>query len=546
MRGTMMDFPLTLPAILERSGKLFRRVEIVSRRPDRSVIRTTYGDFYGRARRLASALTKLGLRPGDRVASMMWNHTGHLEAFFGVPCAGGILHTLNLRLHPHEIATIVNHAADRFLLIDDVLLPTLEKFRANVSFERVIVVPYCGTTVSLPEGSLSYEELLADASDDFQYPAIDENDGAAMCYTSGTTGNSKGVLYSHRALVLHSFAELGVDSFAISNHDTVLPVAPMFHANAWGLPYSCTMAGSRLILPGPNVDPESVLDLIAQEHVTIACGVPTVWLSVLAALEKNPGRWKFDWPVRIVIGGSAPPERLMRALDKHNLHILHLWGMTETTPLATVGKLKRHMGDWTADEQYEVRAKQGWPAPFIELRVMRPEGPEEKSVEAPRDGLTPGELEVRGPWVAASYYNSPDQAHRWTEDGWFKTGDVATICDEGFVKIVDRAKDLVKSGGEWISSVDIENTLMGHPAVKEAAVVGVPHPKWQERPLAAVVLKDGAQATPEELRAFLAQTFAKWQLPDAFVFLEALPRTSVGKFKKTALREQFANWNWEQ
>jgi fatty-acyl-CoA synthase len=546
MRGTMMDFPLTLPAILERSGKLFHRVEIVSRKPDRSIVRTTYGDFYGRARCLASALTKLGLRPGDRVASMMWNHSGHLEAFFGVPCAGGILHTLNLRLHPHEIATIVNHAADRFLLIDDVLLPTLEKCSAHASFERIIVVPYCGTTVPLPEGALNYEELLADASDDFQYPAIDENDGAAMCYTSGTTGNSKGVLYSHRALVLHSFAELGVDSFAISNHDTVLPVAPMFHANAWGLPYSCTMAGARLILPGPNVDPESVLDLIDQEHVTIACGVPTVWLSVLAALEKNPGRWKLDWPVRIVIGGSAPPERLMRALDKHNLHILHLWGMTETTPLATVGKLKRHMGDWSSDQQYEVRAKQGWPAPFIELRVMRLEGPEEKSVEAPRDGITPGELEVRGPWVAASYYNSPDQAHRWTEDGWFKTGDVATIDDEGFVKIVDRAKDLVKSGGEWISSVDIENTLMGHPAVKEAAVVGVPHPKWQERPLAAVVLKDGAQATPEELRAFLAQSFAKWQLPDAFVFLEALPRTSVGKFKKTTLREQFANWNWEQ
>jgi fatty-acyl-CoA synthase len=544
MRGTMMDFPLTLPAILERSSRLFHRVEIVSRRPDRSVIRTTYGDFYRRARRLADALTRMGLRPGDRVASMMWNHSGHLEAFFGVPCAGGILHTLNLRLHPHEIATIVNHAADRFLLIDDVLLPAFEKCRAGVSFERVIVVPYCGGGVPIPEGALNYEELLANASDDFCYPAIDENDGAAMCYTSGTTGNSKGVLYSHRALVLHSFAELGVDSFAISNHDTVLPVAPMFHANAWGLPYSCTMAGARLILPGPNVDPESVLDLIGQEHVTLACGVPTVWLSVLAALEKNPGRWKFNWPVRIVIGGSAPPERLMRALDKHNLHILHLWGMTETTPLATVGKLKRHMGDWTTDQQYEVRAKQGWPAPFIELRVMRPEGLEGKSVEAPRDGNTPGELEVRGPWVAASYYNSPEQAHRWTEDGWFKTGDVATMDDEGFIKIVDRAKDLVKSGGEWISSVDIENTLMGHPAVKEAAVVGVPHPKWQERPLAAVVLKEGEQATAEELRAFLAQSFAKWQLPDAFVFLDALPRTSVGKFKKTALREQFADWNW--
>lgn len=544
MRGTMMDFPLTLPAILERSGKLFHRVEIVSRRPDCSIQRTTYGAFYRRARRLADAMTKLGLRPGDRVASMMWNHSGHLEAFFGVPCAGGILHPLNLRLHPHELAAIINHAEDRFLVIDDVLLPAFEKFRASLSFERVIVVPYGGG--SIPDGFLNYEELLAGASDDFRYPSIDENDGAAMCFTSGTTGNSKGVVYSHRALVLHTFAEMCVDSFAIGHHDTVLPVAPMFHANAWGLPFSCAMAGARLILPGPNVDPESVLDLIAEEHVTIACGVPTVWLGVLEALEKNPGRWKFDWPVRIVIGGTAPPEQLMRTLDQHGLHILHLWGMTETAPLATVGRLKRHMLDWTSDQQYAVRLKQGWPTPFIELRVMRPEGLGGKSVEAPRDGDTPGELEVRGPWVAASYYKSPDQAHRWTEDGWFKTGDIATMDDEGFIKIVDRAKDLVKSGGEWISSVDIENTLMGHPAVKEAAVVGVPHPKWQERPVAAVVLKDGAQATPEELRAFLAQFFAKWQLPDAFVFLDALPRTSVGKFKKIALREQFANWKWEQ
>ena len=543
MRGTMMDFPLTLPTLLERADKLFSRVEIVSRRPDRSIARTCYGDFYRRTRRLASALTRLGMQPGDRVASMMWNHSGHLEAFFGVPCAGGILHTLNLRLHPHEIASIARHAGDRFLIIDDVLLPTYEKFRQDFPFERVIVAPYgCG---EVPHGFLNYEQLLAEASDDFQYPQLDENDGAAMCFTSGTTGFSKGVIYSHRAIVLHSFAEAMVDSFGVSHHDTVLPVAPMFHANAWGLPYSCVMTGARLILPGPHVDAESVLDLIEQEHVTIACGVPTVWLGVLYALEKHPGRWKFPSPVSIVCGGTAPPVRLMRALDKHNLRIMHLWGMTETTPLATVGRLKRHMRDWTEDQRYEVRGKQGWPAPFIELRVMRP-GVEGKEVEAPRDGETPGELEVRGPWVAGSYYNAPDQAHRWTEDGWFKTGDVATMDDEGFIKIVDRAKDLVKSGGEWISSVDLENTLMGHPAVKEAAVVGVPHPKWQERPLAAVVLKEGATATPEELREFLSKSFAKWQLPDAFVFLPEIPRTSVGKFKKTALREQFANWNWDE
>jgi fatty-acyl-CoA synthase len=544
MRGTMMESPLTLPVILERAGKLFARVEIVSRRPDRSVARTCYGEMYRRARRLADGLTRLGLQPGDRVASMMWNHSGHLEAFFGVPCAGGILHTLNLRLHPHEIAEIAKHAGDRFLIIDDILLPVLEKFRENAPFEKVIVVPYGGCKA--PNIGLNYEDLLAGAGDNFQYPGMDENDGAVMCYTSGTTGNSKGVLYSHRALVLHSFAEIGVDAFAISHHDTVLPVAPMFHANGWGVPYSCAMAGARLILPGPNLDSESVLDLITQEHVTAACGVPTVWLGVLDALEENPGRWKFSWPIRIVCGGSAPPERLMRGLDKHGIHLLHLWGMTETTPLATLGRLKAHMRDWPQDAQYEVRTKQGWPAPFVELRVMQAPGLDGKAVEAPWDGNTTGELEVRGPWVAGSYYGAPDQWHRWTEDGWFKTGDMATLDEEGFLKIVDRAKDMVKSGGEWISSVDIENKLMGHPSVKEAAVIGIPHPKWQERPLAAVVLKDGAQATPEELRAFLAQSFAKWQLPDAFVFLDAIPRTSVGKFKKTVLREQYANWKWEE
>ena len=537
MRGTMMDFPLTLPTILERAGKIFPRVEIVSCKPDRSIARTCYGEFYRRARRLAAGLTKLGLQPGDRVASLMWNHSGHLEAFFGVPCAGGILHTLNLRLHPHEIAAIARHAGDRFLLIDDVLLPVYEKFRTDAPFEKVLVVPYgCG---SVPEGLLNYEELLAEAGDDFQYPQIDENDGAAMCFTSGTTGHSKGVIYSHRALVLHSFACGLGEVFGMSHFDTVLPVAPMFHANAWGLPFACTMLGARLVLPGPNVNPESVLGLMVSEQVTIACGVPTVWIAVLEALEKNPGRWKFAATIRVVCGGTAPPVELIRRLNHFNLQIKHLWGMTETTPIGTSGGLRPHMRDWPEGKKYEVRAKQGWPAPFVEIRLMRPEG------EAPWDGVTSGEIEIRGPWVAASYHDSPDQAHRWTADGWFRTGDVATMDDEGYVKIVDRAKDLVKSGGEWISSVDLENTLMGHPAVKEACVVGIPHPKWQERPLAAVVLRDGARATPEELRAFLAKSFAKWQLPDAFVFLDDIPRTSVGKFKKLALREQFANWKWE-
>jgi fatty-acyl-CoA synthase len=424
-----------------------------------------------------------------------------------------------------------------------VLLPTLEKFRADVPFEKIIVVPYGAGAV--PEGFLNYEQLLLNANDDFEYPVIDENDGASMCFTSGTTGCSKGVIYSHRALVLHSFACGLNEVFGLSLHDTVLPVAPMFHANAWGLPFACTMLGARLVLPGPNVDPLSVLDLLAEERVTIACGVPTVWIAVLEALEKNPSRWKFQGPVRVICGGSAPPLDLIERLDGYGLHIKHLWGMTETTPVGTSGGLQPHMKDWPAKKKYEARAKQGWASPFVEIRIMNPDGPDGQPLEAPRDGESSGEIEIRGPWVAASYHDAPDQAHRWTRDGWFRTGDVATIDRDGYVKIVDRAKDMVKSGGEWISSVDLENTLMGHPAVKEACVVGVPHPKWQERPLAVVVLRDGARATPEELRAFLAKTFAKWQLPDAFVFIEAIPRTSVGKFKKLALREQFANWNWD-
>jgi len=535
--GTMMGFPLTLPTMLERAGKLFARVEIVSRRPDLSIVRSNYGEFYKRARRLAVALHKLGLQSGDRVASLMWNHASHLDAFWGVPCAGGILHTLNLRLHPHEIAAIVNHAQDRFLIVDDVLLPLFDKFAGQVSFERVIVAPY--GFASVPEGFLNYEELLADASDDFSYPALEENQGAAMCFTSGTTGCSKGVIYSHRALVLHSFA-LGLDEvFGLSSKDTILPMVPMFHANSWGIPFGAPMLGTKLVLPGPHLDGENLLNLMEQEHVNKACGVPTIWAGILAALEKNPERWKLPSRIFGPCGGSAPPLELMRRLDRFGIEVKHLWGMTETSPIGTGGALKPHMKDWPDEKKYEVRSKQGWPAPFVEARIMK------EGAEAPWDGETAGELEVRGPWIAGKYYEAPDQAARWSNDGWFRTGDVATIDSEGYIRLVDRAKDLVKSGGEWISSVDLENALMGHDAVKEACVIGLPHPKWQERPLAAVVLREGAHASEQELREFLAKSFASWQLPDAFVFMDAIPRTSVGKFKKTALREQFAGWQWK-
>ena len=537
MRGTMMDFPLTLPTILERAGKLFGKVEIVSRRPDKSFVRSTYADFYRRARRLARALELAGLRRGDRVATLMWNHAAHFEAYFGVPCSGGVLHTLNLRLHPDEIAYIANHARDRFLIVDDVLLPIYERFCDKVKLDRVIVVPYGAAKV--PAGMESYEDFLAGADDNFEYPKLEENEAATMCFTSGTTGKSKGVVYSHRALVLHSFAEAMADAFAISHHQTVLPACSMFHANAWGVPFTAAMTGAKLVFPGPNLDAESLLDAIEKESVTIACAVPTVWIGVLAALEKWPHRWKLEKEILVPVGGTAPPESLIRGLDKFGIHIRHLWGMTETTPLATTGGLRTHMEHWSKDEKYGVRAKQGWTAPFVELRVRGAQG------IAPWDGETVGELEVRGPWVTASYYESPEDQHRWTEDGWFKTGDMACIDSDGYVKIVDRSKDMIKSGGEWISSVDLENALMGHAAVREAAVVAVPHPKWQERPLAVVVLKEGERATPEELRAFLASRFAKWQLPDGFVFTNEIPRTSVGKFMKMKLRQQYANWKWE-
>lgn len=540
MLGTMMDFPLTLASILERAGKLFGKIEVVSRRPDRTMNRGTYGDVYRRARRLARGLELAGLRRGDRVATLMWNHRTHLETYFGVPVAGGVLHTLNLRLHPNEIAYIANHARDRFLIVDDVLLPVYESFRHQVNFERVLVVPFgCGAPP--PKGLESYEDFLAGANQDFAYPSLDENEAAVMCFTSGTTGNPRGVVYSHRALVLHTFAECLSDSFGIGHHDVILPGSSMFHANAWGIPYAGAMVGAKLIFPGPHLDAESLLDLMVQENVTIATGVPTIWSNVLNALESQPGRWKLARPVHVICGGSAVPESLLRGLDRYGLHVSHLWGMTETAPLATSGTIKSTLMECPEDEKYGIRAKQGIAVPFVELRVMRAGD----SAEAEWDGVTFGELEVRGPWVAASYFEAPETRGRWTEDGWFRTGDIATIDPEGYVKIVDRGKDLIKSGGEWISSVDLENALAGHPAVREAAVIGVPHPKWQERPLAVIVAKEGASVGAQELQSFLARKFAKWQLPEEFVFVKELPHTSVGKLLKAKLREQYASWKWQ-
>jgi fatty-acyl-CoA synthase len=382
--------------------------------------------------------------------------------------------------------------------------------------------------------------MLAAASEEFTYPQLDENDAAAMCYTSGTTGRSKGVVYSHRAIVLHSMSCCGVDSFGISMRDAVLPATSLFHANGWGVPFTAAMAGAKVVLNGPFADGESLLEIMERERVTVTTGVPTVWFGALEALEKFPGRWKFDWPIRMHMGGAAASEALMRGFDRHGITVICSWGMTETTPVATSSYLRPLMDGWSDERKMAQRLKPGTPAALIEARIIRTDG-----TGAPRDGATIGELEVRGPWVAASYYNLPEEAQKWSPDGWLRTGDMGHIDEYGYLKIVDRSKDLIKSGGEWISSVDLENALMGHPAVKEAAVIGVAHPKWQERPLAVVVLNEGAQAHAAELREFLAAKFAKWQLPDGFVFATEIPRTSVGKFRKTALREQFVDWKWE-
>jgi fatty-acyl-CoA synthase len=541
MQGTMMDFPLTLFSILERAGKYFADVEIVSRRPDRSLHRSNYGDLYRRSRALAEGLQRAGLCRGDRVATLCWNHREHFEAYLGVPAAGGVVHTLNLRLSSEELTSIVNHAGDRFLIVDDVLLPVYEKFRSTVRLEKVWVVPTNGEP--LPPGYASYEDLLKEAKGDFQYPAVDENEAAAMCYTSGTTGQPKGVAYSHRALVLHSFAIALTDAFALRHTDVCLIIVPMFHANCWGLPQAGTMIGAKLLLPGPFLDPVSLLELVDQEHATYAAGVPTIWMGVADELEKNPGRWTIPAGLRVVSGGAATPESLIRRFDRLGIELRCSWGMTEMTPAGTAAYLKSTMGDLTEEQRTRVRSLAGLPFPFVEVRTVTPDG------EAPWDGETTGELQVRGPWVAASYYQMPEAADRWTADGWFRTGDVATIDREGYVRIADRTKDVIKSGGEWISSVALENTLMAHPGVKEAVVIGVPHPKWSERPLAVVVKKDEGRTAEDELRRelrdLLAQKFAKWQLPDAIVFVEEIPRTSVGKFQKARLREQFKNWRWE-
>jgi fatty-acyl-CoA synthase len=534
MQGLIMDYQLNVPAILRRAEQLFGHKEIVTRLPDKSWHRYTYADFAPRAKQLGLALRReLGLADGDRIATFAWNHHQHLEVYIGAPVAGLVVHTLNLRLHPDDLTYIATHAGDRVLIADKVLWPLVEHFRERVGFEQVVAVG----DGPAPDGAIEYEDLLGSVSpEDFEERDIDERAPAAMGYTSGTTGQPKGVLYSHRAIALHSLASTQSGTLGITESDSVLPVVPMFHANAWGFPFTCTLVGAKQVFPGPHLDPASLLDAFVQEQVTLTGGVPTIWMGILQMLDASPGAWDLSRIRSMIVGGSAAPRAMIEGFEKrHGLHVTHAWGMTEMSPLGTVAELSSREQSLGEDEQFGYRAKQGLPAPFVEIRARGPEG------LVAWDGETMGELEVRGVWIASSYYDAAEAADRWTEDGWFKTGDVVTIEPNGYIEIQDRAKDLVKSGGEWISTVALENALMGHVAVSEAAVIAVPDEKWSERPLAVVVLKEGGSATPDELREHLAPHFAKWWLPERYEFVDEIPKTAVGKFRKTALRERFSS-----
>jgi fatty-acyl-CoA synthase len=535
LKGLTSDYQLTLPAMLRRAEALYGPKEIVTRRPDRSFHRYTYADFVRRAKKLAVALGGLGLEKSDRVATLAWNNHQHLEAYFGIPCSGMVLHTINPRLSADDLAYIIGHAEDRVLLIDETMVKLLEGFKDKVNLDHVFILSSDG---SAPEGLESYEELLSGAEEErFEYPNFDENDAAAMCYTSGTTGRPKGALYSHRAICLHSMASAMTDMLGIRERDVVMPVVPMFHVNAWGLPFTSALVGAKQVLPGPHLDPESLLEDMAKERVTITAGVPTIFFGVLRKLDENPEAYDLSSVRAMIIGGSAAPEGMIRAFDdRHGLHVLHAWGMTETTPLGTVCNLSSLIDEEPEDERYRIRATQGLPGAFIEVRARGDEG------FVAWDGESMGELEVRGPWVSGAYFNTEEDDDKFTEDGWFRTGDIVTIEPSGYVEIQDRTKDLIKSGGEWISSVALENSLMAHDAVAEAAVIAVPDERWGERPLGVVVLKEDAEATEEELLSHLASDHPKWSLPDAIEFVEEIPHTATGKALKMALRERYSDY----
>jgi fatty-acyl-CoA synthase len=522
------DYQLTLRHVLERMRGMSGHKEVVTLGDD-GVKRATYGEVGERVDRLCRALESLGIGPGDRVATFMWNSQEHLEVYMAAPCMGAVLHTINIRLFPEQLTYIANHAEDQVVFVDDSLVPVLEKVAPTFETVRHYVIVGDGDAGSLPN-AIRYEDLLAAQEPGYEYPELDERTAAGLCYTSGTTGNPKGVLYSHRSNVLHCLATCMADTIGMTGSDRVLPVVPMFHVNAWGFPYACALVGADLVMPGRFLQAEPLAKLIESERVTITGAVPTIWMDVLRyADEHNPDLSSLR---TVICGGAAVPESLMRAFeDRHGVRIMQAWGMTETSPIAAVARPPESA---EGEQHWRYRAATGRIVPLVDTRLMGDDGE-----EVPWDGKSTGEIEVRGPWIAADYFNDPAGPEKF-HDGWLRTGDIASIDPEGFVRISDRAKDLIKSGGEWISSVELENALMSHPSVAECAVIAKPDERWTERPLACVVLAEGASCAPDELCEHLSGQVAKWWIPDEFAFIDAVPKTSVGKFDKKVLRKQLA------
>lgn len=541
MLGLMQSQPLLISSLIEFAARNHADGEIVSRRVEGDIHRYTYKDLAARSRQLANKLDAMGLAQGDRVASLAWNGYRHMEMYFGVSGSGRVLHTVNPRLHPEQIAWIVNHAEDKVLCFDLTFLPIIQAVHAKCPEVQQWVV-LCDAD-RLPAdsgipGLISYESWIVGQSDQYRWPQFDENTASSMCYTSGTTGNPKAVLYSHRSSTLHAYAAALPDVMCLSARDSVLPVVPMFHVNAWGLPYSAALTGCKMVFPGPALDGKSVYELIESEGVTFAAGVPTVWQMLLGYMK--PGGLRFSKLNRTVIGGSACPPAMITAFqDDYGVEVLHAWGMTEMSPLGTLCTLKNKHLDLPKDEQMKIRQKQGRAIYGVEMKIVNDAGDEQ-----PWDGKSYGDLLVRGPWIIDSYYKGSGNPLVRGADGygWFPTGDVATIDPDGYMQITDRSKDVIKSGGEWISSIDIENIAMANPAVAMAACIGMPHPKWDERPIVAVVKKPGAEITREELLKFYEGKTAKWQIPDDVVFVEAIPIGATGKMLKTRLREELKDY----
>ncbi|MFV8827662.1 long-chain fatty acid--CoA ligase [Alkalihalobacterium sp. APHAB7] len=530
----MMNVPLTISSMLERAENFFPKKGVVSRTLSKTH-RLNYKEIGERTRRLASSLERLGIKEGDKVATFAWNQHRHLETYFAVPSLGAVLHMVNIRLSEEHISYIINHANDRILLIDEDLLPIIESVKDELKTVEAFIL--MTDQEELPETTLeplySYEDLINQGDKDFQFRKdIDENTPAGMCYTSATTGNPKGVLYSHRALTLHSMMLGMADTLALSESDVCMPLVPMFHVNAWGLPYASAWYGTQLVLPGPNFTPEVITELIENEKVTITAGVPTIWLGVLNLLEKE--KREMSSLRAVICGGSAAPMSMIKKYEEdYGIPFMHAYGMTETTPIVALSRIKSYQQELSNEEKLEIRSKQGLFVPGVEMKIVNEQGPVEW------DGKDMGELLLRGNWIADSYFED-DRTIDTFKDGWLHTGDIATIDEEGTLKLVDRTKDLIKSGGEWISSVDLENALMAHEGVFEAAVVAVPSEKWLERPVACVVLKPEYKdkVTEKDIIEFLTPKFAKWWLPDKVLFIDEIPKTTVGKFLKRELRSQ--------